>query len=501
MDFIQWLAANGYDAEKLNEAQRKHLTAAWQAEAGQLVAKPPAPTVAETYDQEVAAARRENERLSEIRDITAKAIAANVSSKDKIERFDTLCKTAIESKWTLDKFRVEMMREERAIGPMILVPQKEETSNAVVEAAICQAGGLKGMEKAFDPRTLEGAHSQFRSGIGLHEMIAMCARQHGWRGTSVRSDLRGALRAASMGSDGGSMMSVGPSTLDITGILSNVANKFVREAFMFIEDVWSRIAAIRPVNDFKQISTYSLTGDNTYEKVAPGGEIKEGTLGETSYTNKADTYAKLLGIDRRDMINDDLNALSSASRRLGRGGALKLCDVFWTEFLDNASFYTTGNLNYDDGASDTLMDLTGLANAHTLFMNQQDPDGKPMGAQPAIVLVPPQLFPAAWVLLISAPPGDTTATKSPWTGMFRLEQSRYLANSSFAGYSTKAWYMIADPNDVPVIEVCFLNGKQMPTIETGDVEFDRLGIALRGYHDFGVKKQEYRGGVKLKGEN
>ena len=27
-----------------------------------------------------------------------------------------------------------------------------------------------------------------------------------------------------------------------------------------------------------------------------------------------------------------------------------------------------------------------------------------------------------------------------------------------------------------------------------------LGIQMRGYHDFGVSKQEYRAGVKMKGE-
>jgi len=54
------------------------------------------------------------------------------------------------------------------------------------------------------------------------------------------------------------------------------------------------------------------TGKDQYEKVAPGGELKHGTLGEESYTNKADlsacharagTYGLLLSIDRRDIIN------------------------------------------------------------------------------------------------------------------------------------------------------------------------------------------------------
>jgi len=53
---------------------------------------------------------------------------------------------------------------------------------------------------------------------------------------------------------------------------------------------------------------------------------------------------------------------------------------------------------------------------------------------------------------------------------------------------------------MPVIEACFLDGKQESTIETADMVFDELGIACRGYHDFGVAKQEYRGGVKSAGQ-
>jgi len=52
---------------------------------------------------------------------------------------------------------------------------------------------------------------------------------------------------------------------------------------------------------------------------------------------------------------------------------------------------------------------------------------------------------------------------------------------------------------VAVIEVVFLNGRQAPTVESADADFNVLGIQMRGYHDFGVEKQEYRGGVKSKG--
>ncbi|HZZ77197.1 MAG TPA: Mu-like prophage major head subunit gpT family protein [Gemmataceae bacterium] len=521
MNFEQWLAANGYDVAAINlpenAKQRKHLEAAWKAEtatppiAEPVVKKPAAvaPTGTQTpYEVELEAARKESDRQRQICDLTSEQFRRNVAFPDRIERFEMLRDCAIKSNWTVQKFEYELLKEHHSLGPIISVPSGEQMTNEVLEAAVCQAAGLQDIEKHFGERTLDSAHKQFRGGVGLLQLVGACARRNGWRGDSVKSDLRGALRAAFRESDDGNpqMMAIGPSTLSVSGILSNIANKFLRVSFEAVESAWRQVAATRPVNDFKTITTYSLTGDLQYEKVAPGGEIKHGTLGETSYTNKADTYAKLIGIDRRDLINDDLSAFASASRRLGRGAALKVNDVFYTVYLADSNFFNTDKSknNYDDGATDSVLSLAGLENARTIFMQQTDPDGKPLGSMPRILFVPITLGVTARNLMnglftAAAQSTATVTTENVFKGMFTIVESTYLCNSAYSGYSATAWYLLADPADIPVVEIVFLNGQQMPTIETAELDFNRLGIALRGYHDFGVALQEYRGGVKLKG--
>jgi len=181
-----------------------------------------------------------------------------------------------------------------------------------------------------------------------------------------------------------------------------------------------------------------------------------------------------------------------------------LNDVFWTAFLNNAAFFSAGNKNFVTGA-DTVLGIDGLTKVEQAFMDLVDSDGKPTGVMPSIMLVPTALSAMGTQLYKSVELRDTTAnTKfpvaNPHQGKFRIEVSRYLANAIYTGNSAKAWYLLADPNDLPVIEVAFLDGKEAPTVESSEADFNMLGIRMRGYHDFGVNLQDPRGGVKSKGE-
>jgi hypothetical protein len=111
---------------------------------------------------------------------------------------------------------------------------------------------------------------------------------------------------------------------------------------------------------------------------APGGEIKHGTLGNEQYSNKADTYGLILKIDRRDIINDDLGAITTVPRKLGRGSGLKINDVFWTTFLNSATFFAPANNNFLSGAASALS-IDSLSAAEVAFLDQVDGDGKPIG--------------------------------------------------------------------------------------------------------------------------
>lgn len=405
---------------------------------------------------------------------------------------------SIREGWTEQRTELEALRGQRPAVAAVHVPDNT-VSAAVLETACLLAAGHSDVERDADPQTLDLAARRFRGGIGLQELLLEAAWANGYTGRNFR-DSRSVLRFAF----GRTIEASSFSNIDIGGILSNVANKFLLEGFFSVERTWRNICAVRNVSDFKTVTSYRLVGKDQYELVAPGGELKHGTLGNEQYTNKADTYGLMLSIDRRDIINDDLGAITTVPRKLGRGSGLKINDIFWSTFMNNSAFFTVGNKNFLSGV-DTALNIDGLTKSEVAFMDLTDTDGKPIGIMPALMLVPTALSAIGSQLFKSLELRDTTANAkfpiaNPHQGKFRVEVSRYLANTSYTGNSAKAWYLVAEPSDLPVIEVAFLNGQEAPTIETADADFNVLGVQMRGYHDFGVALQDPRGAIKSKGE-
>lgn len=537
MNFEQWLEARGFTLDGLSDKQKGHLQAQFDAEQkkpGEGEGDPaPAPAKPKKGGKKVAAAARKPKaeegegdddgqdddpaqvlRASGAGEMKRQAALSKIAAKYRKtmdpEAVATLQAKAIEEDWTEEHMELEALRAERPKAPAAIIRDATVTG-AVLEAAACLTGGLEtvyasrggsvselAIDKAFKPEVLEAADKRFSHGIGLQEMILEAAWANGYQGASFRRDPSGVLRAAFA-----PIQATGFSTFSLPGILSNVANKFLLQGFMGVDASWRQIANSRPVTDFKSYTSFRLTGDGQFEEVGADGEIKHGQLASESYTNRAKTYAKMFAITRQDLINDDLGALTAVPKRLGRGSSLKLNDVFWTAFVDAAAaFYTTGNGNVISGAGSALS-LAGLSAANQKFLDQVDADGKPLSITPKVLLVPTALKITAETLTRSIEIRDTTAntkypTSNPWAGMFTVITTPYLGNSHY-GNSSTAWYLIGSPDDIPVVEIAFLNGRQEPVVETADADFNNLGIQLRGYFDFGVTLQDPRAIVKSVG--
>jgi hypothetical protein len=494
-----WAEGMGIDVDNASAEQIANIEANYEGRNG---AKPAKIVASNPFE----ARKVEAKRQKDIRDMADKLIEQRGSALDEIEAIEKMVEHAIEAGMEARDFRLELYESTIPMGHTVRASKHQpKFDGKVIEAAICQAGRLPGIEDEYDDRTLQTAHDRFKGRIGLKQLFLICAEANGFRDSTM--DVTREVHNAAFGMHRGREIHGGGfSTSDIATILSNTANKFIMRGWNMVDQTPLRIAKIQNVRDFKTITTVSLADSVRYEQVGNDGEIKHGTLSELTYTNKADTYAKMLAITRQDIINDDVGALTDVPMKLGNGAMKLLNHIFWTEFLAGVSgnFFSSGNANINTAVAD--MTVGGLDATETIFMNQTNPDGTPLGVQPAILLVPTALKNKALTLMGSmlnaaaiTSYGAATGDANPFQGRFRVESSPYISNSSYTGYTSTAWWMLANPEELPVIAIAALNGRVEPTVETADAEFNTLGVQMRGYADVGVNLQEYRGGVHADG--
>lgn len=375
--------------------------------------------------------------------------------------------------------KLQAARDERPAAPAAHVATPVAPTAEVIEASFALQGGLPNVEKKYSEQVLEAANKARRE-LSLGEVIVQAAVANGYDGSRRlnASTLRPILAAAW-------------ATHSISGILSSTVNKFLLSGFDSVESAWRSISAVRSVNDFKTLTSYRLNGGFKFEQVGNGGELKSASASDESRTISADTYGIMTSVTRTDLINDDLGALTAVPQRIGRGGALKLNDVFWTAFQDDSSFFTTarGNKKTSTGA----LSISTLKTIATMFRKLRDPDGNPVAIEPRLLLVPvDQELAAAEIMgstLIQSGASGGQPERNVMAGRYQVVASTYLSN-------VDDFYLLASPADLPVMEVAFLNGIQSPIVETAEADFNTLGVQMRGYFDFGVAKAEYLAGIK-----
>ena len=500
MTFEEWLASLKVDASTMTPEDMAAMQLAYEAKqkpavpvAAAPAVAPAAPVVAPT-----AAAGAQLDLTASVGDFR-KAHAAEVRRiadiQAKAAGFPAIAATAIEAGWSTEKVELEVIKASAArTRPTSFRGAESAPENMpnVLEAAACITRGIKDVEKQFDDKTLQAAHSQFRRGIGLQQMFLIAAAANGMPVSPGTRVTAGNLREVLDYSCRHQTINAAFSTVTLPGILSNVANKELLQGYMEEDTVWREIAQTKSVSDFKTVTSYRLLDDMTYEKVGAGGVIKHGRISEESFTRSADTYAKMFTITRQDIINDDMGAFDDLRARLGRGSAMKLNDLFWETFLGNlGTIFTTTRTNYISGSTTNLgTDGVGLGLGQKAWRQRtsSSADGaKRVGGRPKYLLVPPELETVADALYTAR---NVAAVKvsdaNTFAGKYQPLCAPQLSDSSITGYSTTAWYLIGDKAMGSPIVVSFLNGQETPTVESADADFNTLGIQFRGYHDFGV---------------
>lgn len=544
MDFATWLTEQGFDAAQqaaLNDKQKAFLQATYDAAMASVAAAAadaananpgaaanPAAAAAATANAVAASAKFDIDGLkaayagheSEIE----KAIFAAAGKVDAVKCAEIkasalrsavdLKSTAIQKEWSPLQFQVEALRlqnkmnidllhAERPTGPAIHASAKE-IGNDVIEAALAQRLRMPGIEKRYSDKTLQTAHTEWKGRFGLQQALIMAAAANGMQlrlGDRVHAgNLRDILFYALPPR---TIHASGFSTIDLSGILSGITQKELLQGYESDDSAWREAAEISSASTFHQMTRYRMLDNFEYEELSKTGHIVHGTVGEESWTTQLKTYAKMFVVPREDIINDSLQAFQDVRKRLVQGGRRKFRGVFWAKFLDNSTFYTSGRGNYITGSTTNLgtdgVGLQLMINAASTIKSSSADGSRRMGFTITKLFVPPELQGNAEKLYVGQNLNVGSGPGEPNIHMnkYRPVPVPELSDSAFTGYSSTAFYGSGDM--LKPMCVTFLDGQETPTVEAAEADFDQLGIATKGYHDFGCDAAEYIETIKSKG--
>ena len=536
--FEEWLQAKGFDADELSDDQTTSLQAMYQAEkaagdnggrnpgngdsgAGDDIAAgggggttPPVDSGDDGVDHIQArrdAEAAEVERVERINSICARYDNPTITENGEEV---SLRAHAIRNGWNADRVELNALRGSRPQAPAAHRPDPK-TGRVLEAAALISAGLTEDVVcAAYDEKTVNEAISARYQHTTLHVLMDQCISAAGMHYSGSRKSddyIRAAFQANSrINAAGGANFS----TLSLSGILSNVANKALIAAYEAVEVVWPSICAVRSHNDFKTHTRYRLDAEGSFKKIGKDGELKQASLSDDSYTNQLGTYGTILALTRQDMINDDLGSFLQIPQMLGRMAAVRIEEAVMVLLLSlqGSGFFASGNGNLMTGGSSALS-IDALTTARQKFRDQVDVNGKPILVSPQILLVGTALEELANNLFSEDKVDVTTTANSrkfannPHRGLFRPFVSPYLNNTNItdqdgaalSNQSATQWFLFANPMVRAALCVAFLNGRRTPTIESAETKFDTLGMQWRAYSDFGVGSEETVAAVKSAG--
>lgn len=550
MDFDAWLNTLGFVKATMPESQINALKKAYEAEInakktkGEIKADKsdkPADVTPVDLTKEIQAAKtemaKESNRQASITKVAAKFSGKDIKFKleDKELEISDLAAHAISENWDVDKFELSCLRAELSspqTGPSIHIsPQIRDMGKDVISCAMLRAAGIKanktqewtgekyGLEVWYKDEVLEASMHKDLRNIGLHQLMDMqiAAAGERYHGNRKSDDFINATGKAIMKVKANAS---GSTTLDITNIFDDVAHKMMLAAYNSANTTWREIAAKVNVSDFKTHNMYRLGMEGGYHKVGIDGELKHGGFYDQKYTIAAETYGKIVGLDRKHFINDDMDAFSRMMSFLGLEGARTIEELVYVYLLGNlATLFPTNNSlgNYISGAA-TDLTIAGLTAASLAYDNQVDPDNAPLMVEADRILVGTQdkivagqLFNQTTIETSSTSP---TFQNNPHASAFRPIVTPYLNNTSIkqrvdfenlgaaiTGQDSNQWFMLGNPSNPQgaTLNVALLNGVETPVLQQADAPFDTLGARFRAYHDVGIGSGDPKFMLRSKG--
>ncbi len=315
-------------------------------------------------------------------------------------------------------------------------------------------------------------------------------------------------------------------TSDFPLMFGDVLDRQMVAAYKAVDPVWKQFSKARPtVQDFRvayDFATYG--GDQFLDPVAEKGEYLASIRKELRYQIKVVKRGRQFDISWEALTNDDLSALRDTPERFARAAVRTEHRLMTTEYANDVGAHVEGNggnlYQLAVNAVVTLLTIASLETGLETMHEFQDLVNEPILNRAKFLVVPPALEMTARQILTSTNKmwlaGATTIAGGPDVAVptnnvvaqmgLTLVVDPYLPVVDGTNGDT-AWYLFADPNDIPALTYAHLSGHESPEIVmkasdkvsvtgapvgpfAGDFATDNVFYRVR--HVFGVASQDWR---------
>jgi len=285
-----------------------------------------------------------------------------------------------------------------------------------------------------------------------------------------------------------------------------------------VPDAWRTYAALGDLTDFRPATRVVGYEAEDLLPVDENGNYEDSRLGDAAYQLRLATYGRGFSVTRKVIINDDLGYIKKQPQRFGRSAGRSIATFVAQTLLEgngntyhgNALFSVAhANLTTGGGSAFSATNLqagiNAMSNQIVNGIGQQQITASWLLVPYALQFTAKQILNSAIIVL-----AGTAGTVVERGNVNVLAGALGLAIEPFLTSAT-AYYILADPADVPILDVAFLNGKQTPDLlmeqptyqnlaggtDPYEYEYDVLRYKVR--YDYGGVVALWWGGQKFAG--
>lgn len=276
------------------------------------------------------------------------------------------------------------------------------------------------------------------------------------------------------------------SSSDFPALMGALTGRHLLAAYAEAPSTWRPWVAIVDAPDFKDMYSIKLSESPDLMELDQNGEYRTAKFSDKQEKYRVVTKGIKAKLTRTMIINDDLRAFTRIPGMFGFAAVRMESDAVYGLITGNpvmSDGKTLFHADHKNIVTAAALSSDGLSAGRTLMKKQRGMNGAILGLAPAFLLAPDELETSSDILLRSAALPDanmSAGVHNPWAGKLTP-----IAETRLSSNSATAYYLVAHPNQAPVVEAAYLMGDAQPFIDD-EVEFSSDSLVIKCRHDFGA---------------